>query len=519
MRFSLCVPPLMLGVMMAASGVAHGESSGRSDDVSPVFRLETRLGARPHGDHPETVPKAGTSVIRRSPELIRSRDENIDDRSGALRVAESTGMDGSRDRFPASVTLSSAVTRAVGYFPQVRSEIANRRAIGETVNQARAQYFPSVDATLGQGPERSNNISTRATGGETTLQRTETELTVSQLLFDTGATSTLLKRQEARADGANKQVANTAETVGFRAAQAYLEVQRLRALVAVAGQNVAAHDRTLSQVTMLVEAGAGRSSDARQTAARLALARSSVIQLQGQLDQGEAAYRHLVGQLPGALDRVTIPVEQLPGAYRQASEDAVASHPAVRAAELDLEAANADRENARSRLGPRITLELGMTQNRDLDGVRGLSADRTAVVRLRQNLYRGGSDDARIRETEARRDEAQAFLDRAKNDVERDVRQAWDNLAADRDRLPQLRLHAQASAEVLEAYKLQFQLGQRSLLDVLNAENELFTSRSNELSGEYSLLTSAFKMLSSMGKLLPALGVTIPGDAVAEGAK
>lgn len=66
---------------------------------------------------------------------------------------------------------------------------------------------------------------------------------------------------------------------------------------------------------------------------------------------------------------------------------------------------------------------------------------------------------------------------------------------------------------------MQFQLGQRSLLDVLNAENELFTSRSNELSGEYSLLTSAFKMLSSMGKLLPALGVTIPGDAVAEGAK
>ena len=510
--------PFLLGVLLSAIGIAHGEPSGRSEEFAPVLRLETRLGSRSPSPGSATGSDAGASTVRRSPETDRARVEIIPDRFRTQRVAASSGIGETSDRLQASTALAGAVARAVGYFPQVRSEMANRRAIGETVNQARAQYFPSIDATVGQGPERSNNISTRAAGGETTLQRTETELTVSQLLFDTGATSTLLKRQEARAEGADKQVANTAETVGFRAAQAYLEVQRLRALVAVAGQNVAAHERTLGQVTMLVDAGAGRSSDARQTAARLALARASVIQLQGQLEQGEAAYRHLIGQLPGQLERVTIPVEQLPGSYRQASEEAVASHPAVRAAELDLEAAMADRENARSRLGPRITLELGMTHNRDLDGVRGLSADRTAVVRLRQNLYRGGSDDARIRETEARRDEAQAFLARAKNDVERDVRQAWDNLAADRDRLPQLRLHAQASAEVLEAYKLQFQLGQRSLLDVLNAENELFTSRSNELSGEYSLLTSAFKLLSSMGKLLPALGVRIPG-ALAEGPK
>lgn len=515
MRVSPGVPPLILGILLTTCGVAYSESSVRTDIASPVLRLETRLDARPESARSGAVPEAVPSLVRRDPALNRERSDSTGEQPRAFRVAESTGTAGSMDRLPSSVTLSAAVARAVVYFPQVRSEIANRRAIGETVNQARAQYFPSVDATIGQGPERSNNVSTRAAGRETTLQRTETELTVSQLLFDTGATSTLLKRQEARADGADRQVANTAETVGFRAAQAYFEVQRLRALVAIAGQNVAAHERTLNQVTMLVEAGAGRSSDARQTAARLALARSSVIQLQGQLEQGEAAYRHLVGQLPGALERVTIPVEKLPGSYRQASEEAVASHPAVRAAELDLEAAIADRDNARSRLGPRITLELGMTQNRDLDGVRGLSADRTAVVRLRQNLYRGGSDDARIRETEARRDEAQAFIDRAKNDVERDVRQAWDNLAADRDRLPQLRLHAQASAEVLEAYKSQFQIGQRSLLDVLNAENELFTSRSNELSGEFSLLTSAFKLLSSMGRLLPALGVPVPGETVA----
>lgn len=507
MTYSSCCRVLVLSAALGPGLSAFGEQPRQLDSAVLPLRLDTPLlpkldgaAVQPRAD----APSRASSVRRVSEPAKRPLTDQTD---AAVRREPGAG----------SSTLANAVAKAIAYFPQVRSEIANRRAVGETVNQARAQYYPSLDATLGQGPERSNNLSTRASGSETTLQRTETEITLSQLLFDTGATSSLLRRQEARAGGADKQVANAAETVGFRAAQAYLEVQRLRSLAGVARQNVAAHERTLNQVTMLVEAGAGRSSDARQTAARLALARSSLIQLQGQLEQGEAAYRHLVGASPGELERASIPVNELPGTFRHASEDARAAHPAIRAAELELEAAQADRENARSRLGPRITLELGVTQNRDLDGVRGLNADRTAVVRLRQNLYRGGADEARIRETEARRDEAQAFLDRASNDVERDVRQAWDNLSADRDRLPQLRLHAQASAEVLEAYKQQFQLGQRSLLDVLNAENELFTSRSNELSGEYSLLTSAFRLLSAMGKLLPALGIVVPGDAVAEG--
>ncbi len=507
MTFSSGYQTLVLVAALGSGATAHGEPSHKSDSATLPLRLETTF-----------LPQVGAGAVQpRAVVPLRASDVRRVSESGRRPLAHEMDAAVRRESDTATSTLANTVAKAIAYFPQVRSEIANRRAVGETVNQARAQYYPALDATLGQGPERSNNLSTRASGGETTLQRTETEITLSQLLFDTGATSSLLRRQEARAGGADKQVAHAAETVGFRAAQAYLEVQRLRSLAGVARQNVAAHERTLNQVTMLVEAGAGRSSDARQTAARLALARSSLIQLQGQLEQGEAAYRHLVGETPGELDRVSIPVNELPGTIRQASEDARAVHPAIRAAELELEAAQADRENARSRLGPRITLELGVTQNRDLDGVRGLNADRTAVVRLRQNLYRGGADEARIRETEARRDEAQAFLDRASNDVERDVRQAWDNLSADRDRLPQLRLHAQASAEVLEAYKQQFQLGQRSLLDVLNAENELFTSRSNELSGEYSLLASAFRLLSAMGKLLPALGIAVPGETIAEG--
>jgi outer membrane protein, adhesin transport system len=414
-------------------------------------------------------------------------------------------------------TLEQAVTQALSTFPEVRSATASRRALAETLDQARAQGLPSVDATLGAGPQRSDNpVSRTAPGGPQTLTRREVELNVAQLLYDGGGVATLVRRQEARLESASQQVATTAESVGLRVSQAFLEVLRLRSLLAVAQDNVASHRRTLEQVDIIVESGAGRRADSRQAAARLSLAESSLVQLRGQLAQAESNYRHLTGRDPATLLRRPEPESAVPASVRAAVDDALARHPSVKSAEQELEAAIAELESARSRLGPRVTLELGLSHDRDLNGIRGLNADQTLMVRLRQNLYRGGADVARIREAEARVSEAHALLARARNDVERDVRQAWDNLTAERERLPQSRLHARAAAEVAEAYRAQFRIGQRSLLDVLNAESEYFNARSTELSGELGVAAGIYRLLASQARLLSTLGVPVPSPDAAD---
>jgi adhesin transport system outer membrane protein len=159
-----------------------------------------------------------------------------------------------------------------------------------------------------------------------------------------------------------------------------------------------------------------------------------------------------------------------------------------------------------------VTLDLGVTQNRDYDGVRGTNADATAMIRLRQNLFRGGSDDARIRQAEARVDEANAGLARARNDVERELRVAHEAYRAERARLPALAEHARASEAVAEAYAAQFRLGQRSLFDLLNAEAERFSARGNLVTGQYSALAAGFRALAALGRLLDALGLTLLGN-------
>jgi adhesin transport system outer membrane protein len=245
-----------------------------------------------------------------------------------------------------------------------------------------------------------------------------------------------------------------------------------------------------------------------QAEARLALAASSAEQLAGQLAQAEDSFRHLVGRLPGTLAAASTDAE-LPSEPAQAVSQALAVHPTIKGAEKEIEAAQYDRESARARMTvPRVTLEAGASRNRDIDGIAGPSHDQFAMLRLRYNFFRGFGDTERVRESEARIEEALATLRRVRIDVERDVRQAWSGLASERQRLPQLAQYARASADVAEAYRLQFQLGQRSLLDVLNAENERYNAVSNYIAARAVVTSSELRLLSTQGRLVDALGLS-----------
>ncbi len=418
----------------------------------------------------------------------------------------------------AAETLTQAVARAVARFPEIQGSLSRREAIDAQVGQARAELLPSVNVAVGEGREKSNNAGTRQFfGDDPTLTRREADIVVSQLLFDGGVATGQVSRFGARAKAAGFEVTNTAQSVALRAGQAFIEVRRLREQLRIAHENVALHERSLGDVTMLANSGRGHRADAVQAEARLALARSEVEQQGGQLRQAEATYRYLIGVAPGQLDMPEQLGSALPKQLGQGLDQALAAHPAILAAKLEFDAAQYDRDSARARrAAPRVTLDAGTSRNRDLDGVLGSNDDNYVMLRLRYNLFRGFGDDARVRETQARIAEAIAGIERARVEVERDVRRAWEGLASDRARLPQLDRYARASAEVAEAYRAQFQLGQRSLLDVLNAENERFRALDGFIAGGAAVTAGEIGLLASLGRLMEALGIAVPEQAPPE---
>lgn len=409
-------------------------------------------------------------------------------------------------------TLEQAIARAVQFFPEIQAAQARREQASAQRGQARGELFPSLDAAYGEGREKSRNLSTLPLGFDPTLTRQEASVTLTQLLFDGGAAYRQMKRFGARAEGAGFTINDTAENIGSRTGQAFTEVRRLREQLAIARQNVGVHERTLSDVNELATAGRGRRADVTQADARRALALSALEQTTGQLAQAEAAYKNLTGRLPGDLTPAPNLSPKIPGTLDEVVSLALASHPAVRAAEKEVEAAQHDRGSAEARLAiPRITVEAGATQNQNLNGLVGPYNERYAMLRFRYNLFHGLGDSERVREAGARIYELLSTLDRVRNDVERDVRQAWEGLVSDRARLPVLAAYARSSADVAEAYRLQFQLGQRSLLDVLNAENESYNARASFVAGREVVTADEVRLLAAMGRLLETVGVTPPG--------
>jgi adhesin transport system outer membrane protein len=169
---------------------------------------------------------------------------------------------------------------------------------------------------------------------------------------------------------------------------------------------------------------------------------------------------------------------------------------------------------AESPFYPRLNLEFGATAGRDIDGATGADNDATALVVMRWNLYRGGSDIAQRRVALGRMSQAMAQRHVATRNAEEETRRSWVQLRTATDRVPVLASAVQLNRRVRNAYNDQFfNQGQRSLIDVLNAENELFIASGRLVSAEQARIFAAYRLLAATGDLVDVLALEMPPAA------
>lgn len=403
-------------------------------------------------------------------------------------------------------SLSEAVDQTIKTNPEVLIDANRRLALDQTVEQARGGYYPKVDLALGVGREWSENTSTRP--GSDTLTRRESSLTLSQMLYDGYGVKSEVDRNQSRAESAAHRVASTSEHIGLRAVEVYLDVLRQQELVALTQDNLAAHERTFEQIKLRSDSGVGRQADMEQAQARLSLAQANLVSAQANLREAQISFQRVVGSASGNLDKpVDVSCESFPVTLDEAVKSAFANHPALRSAIAEYEAGLAQEQGAESALKPRLDLELGTGWNDDLDGVDYRDNEAYAMLRMRYNVYKGGADQARIAETRHLTQVEKEVVRRTKRELEESTRLSWNALETSKDRLPKLKAHADATEITRDAYAKQFNIGQRTLLDLLDSENELYTARSNYLNGQYEERFARYRLMADIGKLLETLGV------------
>ena len=408
-----------------------------------------------------------------------------------------------------AASLADTVQYTVRTNPEVLQSAANRRAIDFELRQAKGLYFPQIDLRAGVGPEWSDNTSVNST----TMTRYESRVTLQQRLFDGFETQSEKERQAARIDAAASRVRERSEFLGLNAAEFYLDVLRTTAIVEQAVANVQAHRRVLGAVQTRFRGGQSGIGDVHQAEARVANSEATLITSRRNQREAVIRFTRVVGQEPEDLVRPAMDESVLPGSSFEAVEIGIQNNPVIKLAQADVDVSKAEISATKVDFWPVANLEISASRNRNLDGIRGDNNDASALVVLSYNLYRGGIDEAEKFEFVERHAESLERLATLKREVAEDVRQSWNAMTKERERLGALNDQVAADEKVVITYRQEFQIGQRDLLDLLDSENELFNSRVQAITADYVAQFGGYRVLASMGQLLNVLGVAVISEA------
>jgi len=358
---------------------------------------------------------------------------------------------------PMEITLQEAVAAGLSTDPEYGVVANNRRATDEELRQARSLYLPSVDVRADTGFEHSDDPATRAGTGDDTeeLWRYDYGVTLTQMLFDGFETRYENERQAARVLSASNRVREASELVGLSIVESYREALR----------------------------------------------------------SAEAQYITKVGDQPKDLIMPLVPVDTLEKDVEEEIKISLHQSPTIDIFEADIGVAHAEYEGTKSVFYPQIDLQLNGRSGHDMNGVEGRDTSASALAVLNWNLYRGGGDTARVREHISREAQAKESRAQAARGIEVDVRQTWARMVSAGERARQFAEQANANAEVVKAYKDQFDLNRRTLLDVLDAQNEWFVSRSNAINSEFLEMFAVYRLLALKGELMKSLALDYPRES------
>jgi outer membrane protein, adhesin transport system len=419
-----------------------------------------------------------------------------------------------------AMSLKDAIQLVLTTNPEVGVVAKDRRAVDQELRQAWGLYFPQIDVKLDAGPEYTESGSVDHPPAYDDqgphdsgrwLVREDAQITLQQRLFDGFEAAAEVQRQKARQNSAAERVQDQAEVSALDAVEQYIAVLRDESRLKNAEENIKKHEDTLALVQKRAQLGGGNVADVSQAQARLQTAHSTYNDIQGQLRETETKFLQIVGVPATDLEDVTgADFSRLPENVDLSVQKGLENNPKVRLAKHDVERAEAEVREQVASMYPKLNFEAVGSLNRHNSGLEETDHNAQFLLVLRYNLYRGGADLARIKEFKERRSEALEQLRVREREVEQDVRSSWAARQTQAERIDLLQKQVQADQDTYSGYVQQFDIGQRGLLDVLDAANELFISNDQLIQSQDEQEFAEFRILASQGQLVESAGLTYP---------
>ncbi|PZT90858.1 MAG: agglutination protein [Citromicrobium sp.] len=431
--------------------------------------------------------------------------------AAALLLAGTATTAIAQDANGQGLSMQEAIDIAVKSNPEILQAQFNKEAIEFERKQAQGLYAPRIGLEASAGVRRLENNTRRTLGiADDELYPLEAGITGEWTMLDFGRRRGELLRQAARVDGASLRVLERSEFVALQVARQYLDVLLQQRVAAAAQDNASFHQALVADLGQGVDQGSISIADRQQAEERL----QSAVVLQEEATQDlQNAYitlRRLTGvDVGGAVVPPNL-ASAMPPSLESAIGMARLRNPLVLEAQADVDAANALVGSVEGDLWPTVGLEVRGRIGEDIDGFAGETNDLMGRVVLRWDVFDGGINRARVQEATRQASLARYALHQRQREAEEDVRLAWQALETQGRVVQALERQSQVSDDLLLSYRSQFNVGRRSLLDVLDAQNTRFNTQVRSETARFSQLFAQYQTLAATNKFLEALSIS-PG--------
>ncbi|TKB57429.1 TolC family outer membrane protein [Ferrimonas aestuarii] len=409
----------------------------------------------------------------------------------------------------APISLEQEVAQTLATNPNIIRQYQELQSRIQGIDEAKAGYLPTLDLEAGAGYQTIDNRNTRITGDDE-FNPSNVTLTLRQYLFQGFDTSENTTRTQAEAEAQRFQLLSDAENIALSVSQLYLTLIRTEQVYLLSVRNRDKHQSIYDDIAKRTRQGVGSTADLSQISARLARANSNLIASENDWRDAQEQYQRVIGRLPNQLIRPEVDANFLPDSLEQALGQARATNPTIFVATQDIDAALAQRDGAKSDFYPEVFIDVKQSWEEEYNGALGHRDDFSVMLKLRFNLFNGMADRAEVRRLAHQVGVAKSIRDNTFRELDEGTRLSWNAWQFTQRQLGFLQGHVQASYDTVVAYRKQFDIGKRTLLDLLNTENELFESRKAYLDAEYAEIEARYRVLNATGVLLDALNVERP---------
>lgn len=412
--------------------------------------------------------------------------------------------------------LQSVVETAVSTNPQVLQVYNGYESIlRDLAASIGSNFLPSIDYTYGVGNEikrdpitPGNGVSGGPTGVNRNFGRTNREIAIRQNLFNGFASVYDAKRLNYASRSKLYEVENTSQIIANDTSKAYIDLVRNRTLVSLAEDNYVTLKTLYEQLKQKADAGVAKKSDVEQAQSRLSLADYNLTVEGSNLHDNEARFQKLVGTLPPKEVDTNITIsKEIPKDVTAALNKAQLNNPALVSSFEDIKAQDALSKQKLSPLIPRVDFKGFYDRNTNSNGIDGVYHDEGIQIDLTWNLFRGGADANSFAKERKLYDAAINRRDSVCRDVREQLEVGYNDIKKFTEQVAYLDQRQISIEKARDAYRKQFEINQRSLIDLLNAENELFEAKRAYTNAFHDLQIAYVRTHTQMGDVLQALGV------------